>query len=171
MDSEAINYGHKKLNLETFSLKESLKEVIDNSAFLKEKEYGPYGLIVQANIEDINIEADQILIEVTLKNILENAARFSPEGKSIIEVSLEQYDESSIKISIRDYGPGFSKEDIEKVTEPFYRTSKSRSRESGGFGLGLYLCKQIILAHQGLLLISNHEVKGAVVSIQLPIKQ
>jgi signal transduction histidine kinase len=171
LDSEAINYGHKKLNLETFSLKESIKKVIENSAFLKEKEFGPNGLIVEADIDDVSIEADQILIEVTLKNILENAARFSSLDKSIIEVSLEKYDESSIQISIRDYGPGFSKEEIEKVTEPFYRTSKSRSRESGGFGLGLYLCKQIILAHQGLLLISNHEAQGAVVSIQLPIEQ
>ena len=53
----------------------------------------------------------------------------------------------------------------------FYRTSKSRSRESGGFGLGLYLCKQIVLAHQGLLSISNHEEKGAVITIQIPMEQ
>ena len=49
--------------------------------------------------------------------------------------------------------------------------SKSRSRESGGFGLGLYLCKQIVLAHQGLLSISNQEEKGAVIFIQIPMEQ
>ena len=171
LDGGGIKNEQKKLKLENVRIKENIKKVIEKSALTKGKELGTNGLIGKEEIDDVSIEADQILIEVTLKNILENAARFSSLDKSIIEVSLEKYDESSIQISIRDYGPGFSKEEIEKVTEPFYRTSKSRSRESGGFGLGLYLCKQIILAHQGLLLISNHEAQGAVVSIQLPIEQ
>jgi len=109
--------------------------------------------------------------ERKLKNILENAARFSPEENSTIEVKIEHHNDEFINVSIRDFGPGFLEEDIEKVTEPFYRTSKSRSRESGGFGLGLYLCKQIVLAHQGLLSISNHEEKGAVIFIQIPMEQ
>ena len=83
--------------------------MIENSAFLKEKEFGPNGLIVEANIEDVSIEADQILIEVTLKNILENAARFSPLDKSIIEVSLERYDESSIQNFYKRLWPWFFK--------------------------------------------------------------
>jgi signal transduction histidine kinase len=166
LDSEAINYGHKKLNLETFSLKRSLEKVIENSAFLKVKK-----VIVNMDTDDVSLRADQVLIEVVLKNILENAARFSPEENSTIEVKIEHHNDEFINVSIRDFGPGFLEEDIEKVTEPFYRTSKSRSRESGGFGLGLYLCKQIVLAHQGLLSISNHEEKGAVIFIQIPMEQ
>ena len=166
LDSEAINYGHKKLNLETFSLKRSLEKVIENSAFLKVKK-----VIVNMDTDDVSLGADQVLIEVVLKNILENAARFSPEENSTIEVKIEHHNDEFINISIRDFGPGFLEEDIEKVTEPFYRTSKSRSRESGGFGLGLYLCKQIVLAHKGLLSISNHEEKGAVIFIQIPMEQ
>ena len=69
------------------------------------------------------------------------------------------------------FGPGFNKDDLEKVTEPFFRTSQSRSRESGGFGLGLYLSQQIVLAHAGFLEINNHPQQGAIVSIEIPFRQ
>jgi len=106
-----------------------------------------------------------------LKNILENASRFSPSNSALIELTLEAINSQSIRITIRDFGPGFNTDDLEKVTEPFFRTSQSRSRDSGGFGLGLYLCKQIVLAHAGLLEIKNHPDQGAVVSVEIPLKQ
>ena len=61
--------------------------------------------------------------------------------------------------------------DIEKVFEPFYRAEESRSRNSGGYGLGLYLTKQIVDAHGGQISIRNHENNGAEVRVILPTKQ
>ena len=105
-----------------------------------------------------------------IKNILENAIRYNPPEGEPIQVIIK-YIEDAYEITIRDFGPGFSKEDLTKVTEPFYRTGQSRSRQSGGFGLGLYLCKQIVEAHQGTIAIANHEETGAVVAVTIPKRQ
>ena len=166
LNSEAINYGHKKLDLKTFHIESKVKALIANAPYLENIQTS-----ITSDIKNTEIEADEALIEVTLKNILENASRFSPSNSALIELTLEAINSQSIRITIRDFGPGFNTDDLEKVTEPFFRTSQSRSRDSGGFGLGLYLCKQIVLAHAGLLEIKNHPDQGAVVSVEIPLKQ
>jgi len=165
LDSEAINYGYKKLKLELFELSDMISQMIQRRGFLSNSNITFIPLDYAAQVE-----ADQILFEVMIKNILENAIRYNPVEGEPIQVWVEQ-EEDTYKIKIRDFGPGFSKEDLTKVTEPFYRTGQSRSRQSGGFGLGLYLCKQIVEAHQGTIAITNHEETGAVVALTIPKRQ
>ena len=105
-----------------------------------------------------------------LKNIFENASRYTTEDKKQIDISVLQANEE-INIIIRDYGPGLAIKDLDKVFEPFFRAEESRSRSSGGYGLGLYLTKQIADAHGGRISIQNHENGGAEVSLYLPKKQ
>ena len=166
LDSEAINYGHKKLDLKTFHIESKIKALISKAPYLENIQTS-----ISSDINNLEIEADEVLFEVMLKNVLENASRFTPSNRALIELTLEEINSQSIHIPIRDFGPGFNKDDLEKVTEPFFRTSQSRSRESGGFGLGLYLSKQIVLAHAGFLKIKNHPDQGAVVSVELPLRQ
>ena len=166
LDSEAINYGHKKLDLKTFHIESKIKALISKAPYLENIQTS-----ISSDINNLEIEADEVLFEVMLKNILENASRFTPSNRTLIELTVEEINSQSIYITIRDFGPGFNKDDLEKVTEPFFRTSQSRSRESGGFGLGLYLSKQIVLAHAGFLKIKNHPDQGAVVSVELPLRQ
>ena len=165
LDSEAINYGHKKLKLELFELSEMIGQMIQKSGFLSKSNIAFIPLDRAAQVE-----ADKTLFEVMIKNILENAIHYNPVDGEPIQVRVEQV-EDTYEIKIRDFGPGFSKEDLTKVTEPFYRTGQSRSRQSGGFGLGLYLCKQIVEAHQGTIAIENHEETGAVVAVTIPKRQ
>ena len=165
LDSEAINYGHKKLKLELFELSDMISQLIQKSGFLADSNIAFIPLDYAAQVE-----ADKTLFEVMIKNILENALRYNPVEGEPIQIRVEQV-EDTYEIKIRDFGPGFSKEDLTKVTEPFYRTGQSRSRQSGGFGLGLYLCKQIVEAHQGTIAIANHEETGAVVAITIPKRQ
>ena len=165
LDSEALDSGHKKLQLETFELNEMINQMVKKSGFLADSN------IVFTPLEDkTDIEADKILVEVMIKNILENAIRYNPPEGEPIQVIIK-YIKDTYEIKIRDFGPGFSEEDITKVTEPFYRTDQSRSRQSGGFGLGLYLCKQIVKAHQGTISIENHEKIGTVVALTIPKRQ
>jgi len=166
LDSEAINYGHKKLDLKTFNIEDTIKELTSKAPYLENID-----TVISSNIKSKEVEADKILIEVMIKNVLENASRFTSPENSRIEINLEEIDPDSMKLSLRDYGPGFNEDDLEKVTEPFFRTGQSRSRKSGGFGLGLYLSKQIITAHSGTIQIKNHSQQGAVVDLILPIKQ
>ena len=165
LDSEAINYGHKKLKLELFELNEMIGQMIQKSGFLSKSNIAFIPLDRAAQVE-----ADKTLFEVMIKNILENAIRYNPAEGEPIQIRVEQM-EHTYEIKIRDYGPGLSKEDLIKVTEPFYRPGQSRSRQSGGFGLGLYLCKQIVEAHQGTITIENHEETGAVVAVTIPKRQ
>ena len=165
LDSEALNTGRKTLQLETFDINEVISLMMKKSGFLSDPN------IVFTGLEnETNIEADKTLFEVLIKNILENAIRYNPIEGDPIQVQIEDI-EGTYEIKIRDFGPGFSEEDITKVTEPFYRTDQSRSRQSGGFGLGLYLCKQIVKAHQGTISIENHEKTGAVVALTIPKRQ
>ena len=165
LDSEAINYGHKKLKLELFELSDMISQLIQKSGFLADSNIAFIPLDYAAQVE-----ADKTLFEVMIKNILENAIRYNPVDSEPIQVRVDPM-EDTYEIMIRDFGPGFSKEDLTKVTEPFYRTGQSRSRQSGGFGLGLYLCKQIVEAHQGTIAIANHEETGAVVAVTIPKRQ
>ena len=165
LDSEAINYGHKKLKLELFELGDMISQMIQKSGFLTDSNIAFIPLDYAAQVE-----ADKTLFEVMIKNILENALRYNPVEGEPIQIRVKQV-EDTYEIKIRDFGPGFSKEDLTKVTEPFYRTGQSRSRQSGGFGLGLYLCKQIVEAHQGTIAIENHEETGAVVAVTIPKRQ
>ena len=166
LDSEALGSGNKKLELEIFELNEMINQMMKKSGFLADSniDFSPLE-------DEADIEADKILFEVMIKNILENAIRYNPpEGGEPIQLII-QYIEDAYEIKIRDFGSGFSEEDITKVTEPFYRTDHSRSRQSGGFGLGLYLCKQIVKAHQGTIFIENHEKTGAVITLKIPKRQ
>jgi len=165
LDSEAINYGHKKLKLELFELSEMIGQMIQKSGFLSKSNIAFIPLDRAAQVE-----ADKTLFEVMIKNILENAIRYNPAEGEPIQIRVEQM-EHTYEIKIRDFGPGLSQEDLTKVTEPFYRPGQSRSRQSGGFGLGLYLCKQIVEAHQGTIAIANHEETGAVVAVTIPKRQ
>ncbi len=166
LDSEAINYGHKKLDLKIFNIENAIKELTSTAPYLENIE-----TVISSNIKNKEVEADQILIEVMIKNVLENASRYTPSENSRIEIYLDEVNSDSVKLSVRDYGPGFNEDDLEKVTEPFFRTGQSRSRKSGGFGLGLYLSKQIMIAHNGTIQIKNHSKQGAIVDLIMPIKQ
>ena len=164
LESEAINYGHKKLDLGIVEIHKAIEDLISSSHFLKDIE-------IQLDQDaEILIEADPILFEVMLKNILENASRYTSDQKKQIDILIAQADDS-VEIRIRDYGPGINLKDIDRVFEPFYRAEESRSRSSGGYGLGLYLTKQIVDAHAGQISIRNHENTGAEVCVIFPIKQ
>jgi signal transduction histidine kinase len=165
LDSEAINYGHQKLKFELFELSEMIGQMIQKSGFLSKS-----NIVFIPLDRAAQVDADKTLFEVMIKNILENAIRYNPAEGKPIQVRIKQV-EDTYEIKIRDFGPGFSKEDLTKVTEPFYRTGQSRSRQSGGYGLGLYLCKQIVEAHQGTIGIENHEETGAVVTVIIPKQQ
>jgi signal transduction histidine kinase len=70
---------------------------------------------------------------------------------------------------VTDQGEGISEEHLKHVREPFYRVDSARQRNTGGFGLGLYLCNLIVQAHDGRLDIDSEPGKGTRVTVYLPI--
>ncbi|MEW8535011.1 MAG: sensor histidine kinase [Candidatus Thiodiazotropha endolucinida] len=75
------------------------------------------------------------------------------------------------RVSVKDQGEGIPKEHLPHLTEPFYRVDKARQRETGGYGLGLYLCRVIAEAHRGGLHIESEPNLGTRVLITLPFDE
>ncbi len=98
-----------------------------------------------------------------LRNVIENALRY---GGSAGVTAKRAGD--LIRITVSDHGPGIPEMEFEKVFEPFYRLEKSRSRETGGSGLGLSIARTIVQAHGGAITLENREGGGLAVRIDLP---
>jgi len=90
----------------------------------------------------------------------------SPESKPI-EISIAS-DNHSVTVQIKDDGISIPEQDLPKIFEPFYRVDRSRSKDTGGYGLGLTLCKKIMEAHAGRIEISNNEKGGVMVQLVFP---
>jgi signal transduction histidine kinase len=100
-----------------------------------------------------------------LKNLLGNAIRYSDGGPVRIRIS-KAHDE--LVIVVEDEGPGFSDDQQTNFGEPFYRGDPSRTRDTGGYGLGLYLSKLVAQAHGGTLTIDPDYTDGARLVARLP---
>lgn len=113
------------------------------------------------------IQGDRLLLERLLSNLLSNARRACPDGALSIEI--EPTAEGYI-VAVEDEGHGIAPEDREAVFEPFRRLDAARSRDKGGVGLGLYLCRQIARAHGGDVSAEGRDdgAQGARMVIELP---
>lgn len=109
---------------------------------------------------------DATLIEMCISNLVSNAVNASNENSNIIIDSYE--DDKNVYIKVIDEGQGISKENIEKILEPFYRVDKARSRKNGGAGLGLAICNSIMKMHNGNIRIESELGKGSVFYLQFP---
>ncbi len=114
---------------------------------------------------DIYLNVDPERIAVLLRNIFENSLRYSDSDGYPVEISLRQKSDESI-IAIQDFGSGIPEQDLPHIFEPFYRVDKSRSKETGGYGLGMSLGKKIMEAHGGTIEISSKLKVGTTVFLK-----
>ncbi len=109
--------------------------------------------------KDLRCMADRELTVIVIKNLFTNALKYSQEDVKPVEVSAFR-ETDRIVITIKDYGEGIPAEDLPHIFEPFYRVDKSRSRRTGGYGLGLSLCKTIMDAQGGKIEVRSTHGKG-----------
>jgi signal transduction histidine kinase len=98
-----------------------------------------------------------------LGNLIENAVKYGQSARVLVDDNDER-----LEIRIQDKGPGLPAAELERVFEPFYRVEGSRSRETGGTGLGLTIARGIAEAHGGRLSLRNREEGGLEATLQLP---
>ena len=98
-----------------------------------------------------------------LANLLENAVKYGKSARAIVDDR-----DDSLEIRIQDEGPGLPQVELERVFEPFYRVEGSRSRETGGTGLGLTIAKSIAEGHGGRLVLQNRVEGGLEARLMLP---
>jgi signal transduction histidine kinase len=78
------------------------------------------------------------------------------------------FNEGFVHLEVEDQGEGIAEEHLSQISEPFYRADSSRQRNTGGFGLGLYLCRLIAQAHGGELIIQSQLGEGTHILVKLP---
>ena len=108
------------------------------------------------------------LLKIALKNVLKNAIQFSHKNSQIIVKSYKKG--SFFKISVQDFGIGIEENEQIKIFEKFYRTDKSRNKNSGGTGLGMSILKKIVHIHKGKINIHSKENIGTTITISFPIE-
>jgi heavy metal sensor kinase len=173
--------GEIKLNKEDINLTEILTEVVAQMDMLARSKR--LRLSASNNHQDIHIFGDALRIRELFINLIENGVKYTEEGGSIHITLQKEYPppvrnqsdwvekerEKFAKIIVSDTGIGISKEDQEKIFSRFFRVDKARSREQGGSGLGLSICKWIVEAHQGEIKVESELGKGSSFIVKLPL--
>lgn len=162
LESERMNTGHTTLQRSPVDLKGMLESLLANEFAGKGERIRlllPEGPVVR--------EVDNVRLRLVARNLIDNALRYTPEPSPPVEVSLGVVP-GAVILTVRDFGPGIPRENLARVSQPFYRADPARSRTTGGFGLGLYLCRRITEAHRGTLAIDSEPGRGTVVTVTVP---
>jgi signal transduction histidine kinase len=113
------------------------------------------------------VPADAARLQRVLYNLVQNAIRHTPADGSVV---LEAFgDADGVRVAVRDTGEGLAPQDLPRVFERSYRGEASRSRESGGAGLGLSIARGIVEAHGGQIWAENNDDRGARFTFLLPL--
>ena len=115
---------------------------------------------------DAMVYGDQDLLVTALRNLIDNAIRYSPENTRV-GVGIRTKD-GLVAVSVTDQGEGLSPEDQERVFERFYRVDSARSRHTGGTGLGLSIVKHVVANHGGEVTLWSKPGQGSTFTIRLP---
>jgi signal transduction histidine kinase len=108
---------------------------------------------------------DAVKLHDILRNLLENASNYAPEGSTITLQA--RRDADAVLLAVLDQGPGIPDADLQRVFERFYRVDKARSRETGGTGLGLSIVRHLVDLHGGTVSAANRPEGGAVFTVRL----
>lgn len=160
IESERLSSRHRGLQLSTQDIVTLIKQAMAeyfNQADIK----------ARLPSAELRLDVDAARIQLLVKNLVDNAVRYTPTGAPAPEIQLES-DEHNVVITVIDHGEGIDAQHLPHLTEPFYRVDRSRQRDTGGYGLGLYLCRMIAEAHHGQLTIESRTGKGTRVIVSLP---
>jgi two-component system sensor histidine kinase BaeS len=156
--------GHLKLERQPVAL----ADVVDRAVEAVRPRAGAEEIMLQVDLpEDLLVDVDPQRIGQVLRNLLENALTHTPPGGEIAMVG--HVEGQWVEVSVRDTGSGIAAEDLPYVFERFYRADKSRSRDTGGAGLGLAIARQLVEAHGGRIWVESTKGKGSTFTFALPI--
>jgi signal transduction histidine kinase len=116
-------------------------------------------------IEEVTVTGDKTRLQQLFTNLIDNAIKYTPKGS--IRVTVEKQEDVAL-IKIKDTGIGIQKEEQEKIFKRFYRVDKSRSKETGGVGLGLSIAEWIAHAHHGGIEVESELNQGSTFTVYLP---
>ncbi len=161
LDSSRLQSGTLQMNLQTVRLDVVLRDMIQRSQ-LREINVN---LELEIENQGVIVRADPMRLGQVFDNLINNATKYAPESTVIIRLFV---DGDNAVINVIDDGPGIDKEHLERIFQRFYRVPETRMSVRGS-GLGLYICRQIIIAHSGTIKAESDIGQGTTFYITMPI--
>ena len=163
LDLSRIESGQLELNVEEFSINELVIDLIQDVLHTK-----PSQQINLYHELTCRVQGDKDRIGQVVINLLTNAIKYSPGGDKI-DVTIRRHDTGQVGVSISDYGIGIDKKFHEKIFERFYRAEGHEEQTYPGFGIGLFIAKEIIQRHGGSITVKSEKRAGSTFTFTLPM--
>jgi len=166
MTLSQIEVNTREFSFTPHSVTELLDDAVSSIVMITDKK--KISIEVEPPAEDVVIECDSGAIHQVLNNLLDNAAKYTPEGGKLW-TGARAVEGGQVEFFVRDTGIGIAAEHIPRLFERFYRIDKARSRELGGTGLGLAICKHLVLSHHGSVRVESEPGVGSTFFFTLPV--
>jgi len=164
LETARLNNSNHALNKSPTDISQLAQEVVERF-----QNQAP-GVVLEHDSEPTFLDIDVERMKIVLRNILDNALKYSSNQNKPVEI-ISEMTNNSFLLKIIDYGLGIPIEETEKIFDPFYRIDKSRTGKTGGYGLGLSLCKKIMQAHNGDIFVDYSIREATCITLKLPITQ
>ncbi|MEE4330976.1 MAG: HAMP domain-containing sensor histidine kinase, partial [Wenzhouxiangella sp.] len=142
LEAERLNDRHRALVRSGVDIRELIESMLKNY-FARDRDH------IEVTIEqDSKLHADRVRLTLMLKNLVSNALRYGDRSLGPVEIQVSVIGKR-LEIAVQDHGPGLDPQQAASLGEPFFRSDTSRTRDTGGTGLGLYLARLVAEAHGG----------------------
>ena len=165
LDLAKLESGKMSFSFKKYALNDVVEPVIDEFRSLVSERNITIFLEIPETM--VKTELDQEKIQQVVRNLLNNAVKFSPENKNI-RLTIDQTDDS-VGLSVADEGLGIPEDEVESIFDKFIQSRKTKTG-AGGTGLGLSICREIIHAHKGKIWAMNQPEGGAIISFRIPAR-
>lgn len=160
LDSERLQGQHRALDKVQVEPIELIKAIV--------AEYSQACQVQFSHDEHIGAMAlDMVKMKLLVRNLVNNAVKYTDPNERLIKVKL-YHNEQQLVLSVADNGCGIADNHQGFIFSPFYRADQSRGRQTGGVGLGLYLCLLIVKAHDGQISVESRVNEGSCFTVTLP---
>lgn len=164
LDVSRLQTGKLSFTKETFRIDTLVDEIVNDLQGMS----SGHEIIKKGNVH-VNVYADKFRIYQVLTNMITNAIKYSPDGKKIV-VGVKRLD-GKVTVSVQDFGIGIEKDQQKKIFERLYQVVDDKEKTFPGFGMGLYISKEIIKRHKGSIWVESVKEKGSTFHFSLPLKK
>jgi len=153
------------LNINIINVDETIQAILKRLSPLAKKK--SIELIYEGH-KEVNAEIDEVKFTLAISNLVENSIKYTPvNGRVRVTLNMDHQD---VFIGVKDTGIGIAKDEQNKIFERFYRTDKTRNRETGGTGLGLAITYKTIVMHNGRIQVESEEQQGTEFLVRIPLR-
>jgi signal transduction histidine kinase len=164
LEAERLNSRHAELSRTHVTVGDLVNDLISDF-FTRDSDR----IRIDMPAEPLRVFVDEARVTLMLKNLVSNALRYSDPEDGRVELKVSATT-GELVMTVTDHGPGMPADKAEHIGEPFYRGDPSRSRDSGGTGLGLFLATLVANAHGGTLSLLDTGGRGASFEVRIPLE-